>query len=99
VVKFEDLMERKVLAVWRGLLRFLQVDESFEPIRHFYNDTKEEQAARPVDESAVDRLRHLLADETRFYEKLFGSEPSKRVTLEELSASVAGQRLGGALSS
>jgi hypothetical protein len=84
VVQFEDLMERQEAAAWSDLLRFLEVDESFEPIRHHCNDTKEEQAARPIEESARTKLESLLTEATRFYQKLFFSEESKKKVLESL---------------
>lgn len=84
VAKFEDLMEQQDEAAWRALLQFLDVDDSFEPIRHHYNDTKEEQAARPLEASARDRLRDLLIEETQFYEELFASEESRRAALENV---------------
>jgi len=84
VAKFEDLMERRDAESWRTLLRFLEVDESFEPIRHHYNDTKQEQTTRPVSESDKARLREVLAEEARFFERLFASDGWTREALEEL---------------
>ena len=86
VTQFEDLMERQEPDSWSALLRFLEVDESFEPVRHHYNDSKEEQSIRPVEESVRDRLNQLLAEETRFYGRLFGAEVERRAALEELRA-------------
>jgi hypothetical protein len=78
VTRFEDLMERQEAESWEELLRFLEVDESFEPVRHHFNDTKEEQSVRPVEDAVRDRLNKLLKEETQFYERLFASEGEER---------------------
>jgi hypothetical protein len=84
LVKFEHLMEREQPETWRNLLKFLTVDDKFEPVRHHYNDTKEEQARCPVNEAVVARLRDELADEIAFYERLFASAQSQSAALAEL---------------
>jgi hypothetical protein len=83
VAKFEDLIEGKDRTAWQSLLRFLGAEEEFEPIRHHYNDTKEEQATRPIDDAALTRLSALLADEVRFYRQLFVSEEERKTALAE----------------
>jgi Sulfotransferase family len=76
VAKFEDLIQSCDPESWCALLRFLDVDESFEPFRHHLNDTKEEQAAHPLDDNVRTRLRDLLAEETHFFESLFPTHES-----------------------
>jgi hypothetical protein len=77
---FDRRRDRKA---WQSLLRFLGAEEEFEPIRHHYNDTKEEQATRPIDDAALTRLSALLADEVRFYRQLFASEEERKAALAE----------------
>jgi hypothetical protein len=84
VTRFEDLIEKQEPERWRRLLRFLEVDETFEPVRDHLNDTKAEQCARPLDEMAITRLRDLLEEETRFHERLFLSAETQKTELERL---------------
>ena len=83
VAKFEDLIEGRDRMAWQSLLRFLGAEEEFEPIRHHYNDTKEEQATRPIDDAAVTKLNAELTDEVRFYRRLFASEDERKAALAE----------------
>lgn len=83
LVKFEALLGRRDEKSWRALMRFLDVDPSFDPVLHHLNDTKEEQLNRPLQTSAVERLREVLVEETRFYERLFASEESRVTAMEE----------------
>jgi hypothetical protein len=84
VVKFEDLMERNEPETWRALLKFLDVNDEFEPLRHHYNDTKSAQANHPVEETTLARLRDELAEETAFYTHLFESPGSRDSAIRAL---------------
>ena len=84
-VRFEDLLERYDQTSWRSLLRFLEVDDSFQPVLHHHNDTKEEQATRPVSQIERDELGELLVAEIQFYQSLFESEEARAAALASLS--------------
>lgn len=84
VARFEDLVEACCIDAWESLLRFLEVDTSFEPIRIHLNDTKLEQAEEPLKEDDAAYLTTILKEEVRFHQDFF-AEPRRRSSLREFT--------------